>query len=142
MTTITSRYLGQLRCSSVHGPSGSELLTDAPADNQGRGEAFSPTDLLATALGTCVLTILGIVAERHGLTLEDSEVRVEKTMTTTAPRRVALLEAWITLPAGLRADEFELLRRAGEACPVKVSLEGSVPMQLHWLQRPAESEAG
>ena len=76
MTIITSTYLGALRCSSLHGPSGATLLTDAPSDNQGKGEAFSPTDLLATALATCILTILGIVAERHGWRLDGSEVRV------------------------------------------------------------------
>ena len=132
MTTITSTYLGGLRCSSLHGPSGATLLTDAPTDNQGKGEAFSPTDLLATALATCILTILGIVAERHGLRIEGSEVRVEKTMSAQGPRRVVLLEAWISLPSQLEPDQRELLRRAGESCPVKVSLEGAVPMRLHW----------
>lgn len=130
--TITSTYLGGLRCSSSHGPSGATLLTDAPRDNQGKGEAFSPTDLLATALATCILTILGIVAERHGLRIEGSEVRVEKTMTSDGPRRVALLEAWINLPSQLEPDQRDLLRRAGESCPVKLSLEGAVPMRLHW----------
>jgi putative redox protein len=132
MTTITSTYLGGLRCSSVHGPSGSVLLSDAPTDNHGKGEAFSPTDLLAAALATCILTILGIVAERHGWQLEGSEVRIEKTMTTERPRRVALLEAWISLPSQLDPDQRSLLRRAGESCPVKLSLEGAVPMRLHW----------
>lgn len=130
--TITSTYLGGLRCSSSHGPSGATLLTDAPRDNQGKGEAFSPTDLLATALATCILTILGIVAERYGLRIEGSEVRVEKTMTSEGPRRVALLEAWINLPSQLEPDQRDLLQRAGESCPVKLSLEGAVPMRLHW----------
>lgn len=132
MTTITSTYLGALRCSSVHGPSGSVLLSDAPIDNQGKGEAFSPTDLLATALASCILTILGIVAERHGWHLEGSEVRIEKTMTTEGPRKVASLEAWISLPNQLAPDQREVLRRAGESCPVKLSLEGAVPMRFHW----------
>jgi putative redox protein len=132
MTTITSTYLGGLRCSSVHGPSGSVLLSDAPIDNQGKGEAFSPTDLLATALATCILTILGIVAERQGWRLEGSEVRIEKTMTTEGPRMVALLEAWISLPSQLDPDQRAVLHRAGESCPVKLSLEGAVPMRLHW----------
>ena len=132
MTTITSTYLGGLRCSSIHGPSGATLLTDAPTDNQGKGEAFSPTDLLATALATCILTIMGIIADRHGLRIEGSEVRVEKTMSSQEPRRVVLLEAWIRLPNHLAPDQRELLRRAGESCPVKLSLEGAVPMRLHW----------
>jgi putative redox protein len=132
MTIITSTYLGGLRCSSTHGPSGAVLISDAPIDNQGKGEAFSPTDLLATALATCILTILGIVAERHGWQLEGSEVRVEKTMAIEGPRRVALLEAWIRLPSQLEPEQRALLRRAGESCPVKLSLEGAVPMRLHW----------
>jgi putative redox protein len=132
MTTITSRYEGQLRCVSVHGPSGSQLATDAPLDNQGRGEAFSPTDLVATALATCILTILGITAGRHGIALEGCEARVEKTMTSAGVRRIAELSVWISLPQGLEEDQRQLLIRAGEACPVKKSLEGAVPMTLHW----------
>lgn len=133
MTTITSRYDGGLRCSSSHGPSGCALETDAPTDNQGKGERFSPTDLVATALSTCILTILGIVAQRHGWDLEGASARVDKTMTAEAPRKIALLEAWITLPAGLDAQQRAVLQRAGESCPVKLSLEGAVPMRLHWL---------
>ena len=132
MTTIDSRYEGALRCSSSHGPSGSALETDAPTDNQGQGERFSPTDLVATALSTCILTIMGIVAERHGWALEGATARAQKTMTAEAPRRIALLEVWITLPAGLGEQQRAVLQRAGETCPVKVSLEGAVPMQLHW----------
>jgi putative redox protein len=132
MTTILSTYEGKLHCSSVHGPSGRELPTDAPLDNQGRGEAFSPTDLVATALATCILTIMGITAERHGFAIEGSEARVEKTMTSSGVRRIEQLTVWITLPAGLQDSQRELMKRAGEGCPVKKSLEGAVPMQLHW----------
>ncbi|KEF43253.1 MAG: OsmC family protein [Cyanobium sp. CACIAM 14] len=131
-TTITCRYEGALRCGATHAPSGSALVTDAPVDNQGKGEAFSPTDLVATALATCVLTVMGIVAERHGIALEGAQVRVEKSMTSGGVRRIALLEAWIDLPAGLSSDQWQLLVRAGETCPVKVSLEGNVPMRFHW----------
>ena len=132
MTTIDSRYEGALRCHSSHGPSASVLETDAPTDNQGKGERFSPTDLVATALSTCILTILGIVAERHGWLLLGASARIEKTMTPEAPRRIALLEVWISLPAGLSEQQRAVLRRAGESCPVKLSLEGAVPMRLHW----------
>lgn len=132
MTTITSRYDGGLRCSSGHGPSGSELETDAPTDNQGQGERFSPTDLVATALGTCILTIMGIVAERHGWDLQGAKARTQKMMTAEAPRRIALLEVWITLPKGLDTKQRTVLQHAGESCPVKLSLEGAVPMRLHW----------
>ena len=132
MTLIDSRYQGQLRCQVQHGPSGTLLETDAPTDNQGKGERFSPTDLVATALSTCILTIMGIVAERHGWELEGCEARVEKTMTAEAPRRIALLRVWISLPAHLDSQQRALLQRAGDNCPVKLSLEGAVPMELHW----------
>ena len=132
MTLIDSTYRGQLRCLASHGPSGSQLETDAPTDNQGQGERFSPTDLVATALSTCMLTIRGIVAERHGWALEGCSARVEKTMSSEAPRRIARLTVWVTLPEGLDGQQRALLQRAAETCPVKVSLEGAIPMELHW----------
>ena len=133
MTTIGCRYDGSLRCHAVDGPSDSTLQTDAPTDNQGQGERFSPTDLVATALATCILTIMGITADRHGWLIDGSTARVEKTMTASGIRKIALLEVWITLPDDLTAEQRQLLQRAGEGCPVKRSLEGAVPMQLHWL---------
>lgn len=132
MTTILCSYGGELRCNARHDPSGSLLDTDAPTDNQGKGERFSPTDLVATALATCILTVMGIVAERHGWGLEGTTARVEKTMTAEGVRRIAKLEVWIALPAGLDEQAQARLRSAGEGCPVKSSLEGAVPMVLHW----------
>jgi putative redox protein len=132
MTTMHCVYGGELRCTASHGPSASRLETDAPPDNQGQGERFSPTDLVATALATCVLTVMGIVAERHGWNLEGATARVDKTMTTTGVRKIALLEVWIALPSALPPEALAELRGAGEGCPVKRSLEGAVPMLLHW----------
>ena len=132
MTQINSSYSGDLRCASLHGPSGSALETDAPTDNQGKGERFSPTDLVATALSTCILTIMGIVAERHDWDLKECTARVEKVMTSEAPRKIAQLEVWIELPAHLDEKARKVLRKAAENCPVKLSLEGAVAMQLHW----------
>ena len=132
MTTMLCVYGGELRCTARHEASASLLETDAPTDNQGKGERFSPTDLVATALATCILTIMGITAERYGLAIEGSEARVEKTMTGTGVRRIEQLTVWISLPAGLEAPQRDLLRRAGEGCPVKRSLEGAVSMVLHW----------
>ena len=132
MTLIDSVYVGELRCRSNHQPSGTQLDTDAPSDNQGKGERFSPTDLVATALSTCMLTIMGIVAERHGWSLEGVTARVEKTMSSETPRRIAQLTVWVELPADLEPQQRALLQRAAETCPVKVSLEGAIPMQLHW----------
>ncbi len=132
MTSISCRYDGGLRCSANHGPSGSLLDTDAPLDNQGKGECFSPTDLLAASLATCILTIMGIVAERHGWPLEGAGARVEKTMTASGPRKVEQLEVWVTLPANLSEGQRQQLQRAAEACPVKRTLDGAVTMVMHW----------
>jgi putative redox protein len=133
MTLMTCRYDGALRCHALHAASGATLLTDAPLDNQGKGEQFSPTDLVATALATCILTIMGITADRHGWCIDGTTAKVEKTMTDAGVRKIALLEVWVTLPAGLEPAQRNLLQRSGEGCPVKRSLEGAVPMQLHWL---------
>jgi putative redox protein len=132
MTLIDSVYVGELRCRSSHQPSGTELDTDAPTDNQGKGERFSPTDLVATALSTCMLTIMGIVAERHGWSLVGCSARVEKTMTSEPPRRIALLTVWLQLPEGVDERQRAVLQRAAEACPVKRSLDGAVAIRLHW----------
>lgn len=138
MTTITCTYEGELRCTTVHDASGSTLTTDAPRDNEGLGSSFSPTDLIGTALGTCLLTIMGIVARRHGIDLRGARVRVTKRMTQAGVRRIEGLEARIALPAGLRDEQRSLLQRAAEQCPVKESLAASVPMELHW-ESPAEA---
>ena len=132
VTSISTSYSGHMRCSSVHSPSGSVLETDAPTDNQGKGERFSPTDLIATALNTCILTIMGIVAERHNWDLKGCTARVEKVMTSEAPRKIALLEVWIELPAHIDAKARKVLEKAAENCPVKLSLDGAVPMRFHW----------
>jgi putative redox protein len=139
MTTIACLYGGELRCTARHDPSASLLETDAPRDNQGKGERFSPTDLVATALATCVLTVMGIVAKRHGWSLEGTTARVEKTMTSSGPRRIDLLEVWIVLPAALPDNALAVLREAGEGCPVKRSLEGAVPMRLHWSSMTSDA---
>ena len=137
MTTMHCVYGGELRCTARHEPSASQLETDAPTDNQGQGERFSPTDLVATALATCILTVMGIVARRHGWSLEGCDARVEKTMTTGGVRKIAQLEVWIALPESLPSEAVPVLREAGEGCPVKRSLEGAVPMVLHWSTRAA-----
>lgn len=142
MTTMHCVYGGELRCTARHDASASLLETDAPTDNQGKGERFSPTDLVGTALATCVLTVMGIVAQRHGWSLEGTSARVEKTMTTGGVRKIALLEVWIALPADLASEAVAVLREAGEGCPVKRSLEGAVPMALHWSTLPAAPAEG
>ena len=91
MVTITVNYEGNLRCKATHGPSGTTLITDAPTDNHGKGESFSPTDLVATALPACVLTIMGIAAQKHGLNLEGMSAVTTKEMSAAPPRRIARL---------------------------------------------------
>ncbi len=136
MVRIEIDYQGELHCRARHGPSGAVLETDAPIDNQGRGAAFSPTDLLATALGTCMLTIMGIVAQRHGWALEGTRVVVEKHMVATPERRVGRLEVVLELPAGIPAEARPVLERAALTCPVQQSLhpETKVGTTFRWNQ--------
>ncbi|TDJ66561.1 MAG: OsmC family peroxiredoxin [Planctomycetota bacterium] len=134
MVQIQIRYEGGLRCKATHGPSGQTLLTDAPVDNQGQGESFSPTDLLATSVGTCMLTIMGIVAERHGWDLVGSEVIVEKKMVAEPTRRIGELDVVIRVPADLDDNARAALERAAGTCPVHASLgpDVSVPVRFEW----------
>ncbi|MBM4059283.1 MAG: OsmC family protein [Planctomycetota bacterium] len=134
MVTITSTYQGGLRCRAVHGPSGATLLTDAPVDNHGRGESFSPTDLVATALGTCMMTIMGIVADRHGIDLAGTTAETTKEMSTSPPRRIATLRTRITVPLPADHPQRELLERAALTCPVHESLGGGIesPVEFVW----------
>jgi len=104
---ISCEYLGNLRVRATHGPSGTVLITDAPVDNQGKGESFSPTDLTATSLATCIMTILGIQAKGLNLDFRGLRVEVEKHMTAQPPRRIAKLEAMIQMPAGI-AEEYTI----------------------------------
>lgn len=122
MATVQTKYLGGLRTESIHVQSGNKLITDAPVDNQGRGEAFSPTDLLATAYGSCVLTIMGIAAQTHGFTIDGAEVHTEKVM-GTGPRRVVELITEITLPHNnYSAKERKIIELVAKECPVFNSL--------------------
>lgn len=134
MVQIDIKYLGDLRTEATHEPSGVTALTDAPKDNQGLGRSFSPTDLLATALGSCMLTIMGIVARREGVELHGASVRVVKQMTTSGPRRVARLGCAFHLPAHLTPAQRLKLQNAAVTCPVHQSLhpELSVEVEYHY----------
>jgi len=134
MVKITGSYQGELHCTAVHEPSGNALATDAPKDNQGRGEAFSPTDLVATALATCVATTMAIVARKHGVDLAGLRYEVTKEMTATGPRRIARLALQIWLPPAARQVPEGLLEQAAHGCPVHRSLGSDVerPIEFHW----------
>ena len=131
---ITLAYEGELRCSAQHGPSAVQLFTDAPLDNCGRGASFSPTDLVATALGACILTILGIQADKHGLDLRGTRVRVEKHMEAEPHRRISRLPVQVILSIPVEPCHQQLFIRAAETCPVNQSLRSDLirPIQFKW----------
>jgi uncharacterized OsmC-like protein len=130
MVKITIGYAGGLHCNATHGPSGSTLGTDAPVDNHGKGETFSPTDLVATALGACMATVMGIYAERHGIDLTGMRVEVQKEMSADAPRRIVRLitEIWMPVP------HDPVLERTALTCPVRQSLNTEIPVTWHWAE--------
>lgn len=133
MVKISIAYTGQLHCDAVHGPSQAKIATDAPSDNQGKGEAFSPTDLVATALGTCIATTMAIVAERHEIDLRGMTVTVEKEMASD-PRRVSRLTTEVHVPLPADHPQRELLEKAGLGCPVHRSLAAEMerPTRFFW----------
>jgi uncharacterized OsmC-like protein len=123
-------YEGGLRTNAVHISSGKEIITDAPLDNNGKGEAFSPTDLLSTSLGSCMLTIMGIVAERHSIDIKGTRVEIEKIMAAN-PRRVSEIKVSISMPPnGYSEKDKELLENAARTCPVAQSLSAELVQTL------------
>ena len=122
MVTVRIEYLGDLHCEAVHETSGMRLPTDAPKDNEGRGAAFSPTDLVAAALGTCMATIMGIVARRDSLDLQGMRVEVNKEMVADPARRIGRLDVTFRMPKGLSPEQRGKLERAAKSCPVHRSL--------------------
>ncbi len=132
MVEVQVTYEGALRCRAVHGPSGAELATDAPLDNRGRGASFSPTDLVGTAMGTCMLTIMGIAAQDHGWDLTGASARVVKHMVADPRRRIGKLAVLLALPAGLPEEARAVLERAARGCPVHASLRPEVEVELRF----------
>ena len=135
MVKIDIRYEGGLRCEAKHGPSEQKLHTDAPVDNHGRGESFSPTDLVATALGACMATIMGIVGDRHQIDLRGMEIEVAKEMSADAPRRIAKLTTKIKVPLPADHPQRALLENAALTCPVHKSLSSEMekPIEFDWI---------
>ena len=134
MVEITARYEGSLRCSLTHGPSGTVIETDAPLDNHGKGERFSPTDLVAAALPACIMTIIGIVADRHGLDVRGMTASVRKEMSAAPPRRIARLPVRIEIPLPPDHPQRAMLENAAHTCPVHKSLGADVesPIEFVW----------
>lgn len=134
MVKISIAYHGDLRCEAIHGPSNNKLLTDAPVDNKGKGASFSPTDLVATALGTCMATVMGIYAQQHEIDLLGMKVTVGKEMTQVPVRRIARLTCEISMPLPASHPRREALERAALTCPVHQSLHPDVekPVTFTW----------
>src|ERR1700694_3057321 len=122
MVNICIEYTGDLHCDAVHGPSDAKISTDAPTDNRGKGETFSPTDLVETALGTCMSTIMGMAAKDHGLDLRGMTVDVKKEMSTDAPRRIVGLPSEVHIPLPANSPHREALEQAALNCPVHKTL--------------------
>ena len=133
MVSIAMEYEGELHCRAVHGPSGTVLATDAPRGNQGRGESFSPTDLVATALGTCILTTMGIFARTMEISIAGATATVEKEMTSAGPRRIERLRTVVRMPGEFTAEVQGKFERAANACPVHKSLHPEVQMPIEFV---------
>jgi putative redox protein len=130
MVTAEVNYLGDLRTSCLHTRSGVEIITDAPTDNHGRGEAFSPTDLVATAYASCMITIMGIFCREHGLVFKHAKASVEKIMESN-PRRIGKIVIALDLTGnGWNDKEAEKVVRAGKACPVAKTLGDNIELEL------------
>jgi uncharacterized OsmC-like protein len=136
MVRITGEYQGELHCTVRHEPSGATFPTDAPKDNQGRGEAFSPTDLVATALGSCIATTMAIVGRKNGFELPPLRFETTKEMSTDAPRRIVRLATQVWMPIPENHPAAKMLIAAAHGCPVHHSLHPSVekPITFHWAK--------
>lgn len=139
MIEIKLTYEGDLHCSAIHLPSGNTLVTDAPLDNNGKGEAFSPTDLVATALGSCMATVIGIVAKRKQITVEGMTVMVRKFMSEDLPRRIHRFELDLKIPLPASHPDCKLLQSAANACPVHHSIHPDIEVVMNWIWREEES---
>ncbi len=134
MVTVRIGYEGDLHCTVVHGPSGTTITTDAPKDNHGREESFSPTDLVAAALGSCMLTVMGLTARHLQLDMSGASAQVEKAMATAPVRRIETLSVKIHVPLNLSDDQKRKLEDAAHSCPVHKSLHPDValPIEFRW----------
>src|SRR5438093_7464145 len=134
MVKVSVNYTGDLHCDATHGPSQSKISTDAPTDNKGRGEAFSPTDLVATALATCMTTTMGIKAQELNVDLRGMTVSVQKEMSNDAPRRIAALPNEIHIPLPPDSPPRKALEQTALNCPVHKSLPPEIdrPTKFFW----------
>ncbi len=134
MISISVSYEGGLRCRATHGPSQNDLITDAPVDNHGKGESFSPTDLVATALATCMATVIGIKAQQKNLNVTGMKVSVEKHMSDDSPRRIVRLPVTIEIPLPSDHADRKILEATALGCPVHHSVHPDIekPVTFVW----------
>ena len=125
-------YLGELRCEAIHGPSSVHLITDAPTDNQGKGESFSPTDLVVTALATCIITTAGMIAQRDHVNLEGTKIYAEKHMSTDSPRRIVKVVLDFDMPKSIPLNFRPKLKATAVSCRVKQSIHPDVAVDIHF----------
>lgn len=137
METSSVIYKGGLRTEAEHLKSSQKIVTDAPTDNNGKGEAFSPTDLAATALGSCAITVMSIAAEKEGISFKDSQILITKIMSTDSPRRIIEIVAHFKLRVSptLNEDQKARFERVAHTCPVAQSLHPDIKqnMSFEWL---------
>lgn len=132
MVQIYVEYLGDLHCQVTHGPSGQTFLTDAPTDNQGKGEYISPTDMAATAVGSCILTIMGIVARNHQIDMDGTKLTVSKEMMNQPFRRIKRITLDFVFPKKLTEKEFKMLSAVIQTCPVTRSISPEVEIVANY----------
>ena len=132
MSKIRCSYLGDLKCEAKHFLSGNRITTDAPLDHCGKGESFSPTDLLATSLGSCLLTIMAIKARSNGWELENISLDIQKIMTKNKERKIEQLIIDIYIPNGLPKEKLNFIKNASKDCPVTRNLSDSLVLQINW----------
>ena len=132
MSKIKCSYLGNLKCEAKHLQSGNRIKTDAPLDHCGKGENFSPTDLLATSLGSCLLTIMAIKARSNGWELENISLNIEKVMTKNKERKIDQLKIDIYISEELSREKIEFIKNASKDCPVTRNLSKSLDIQINW----------
>ncbi len=132
MVDITGKYLGNKRVEMQHLPSKSLIQTDAPVDNNGKGELFSPTDLVASGLGTCMLTVMGIYAEAREINLTGSHFHVKKIMTSN-PRRIGEIKVNMHLPKNIDEETQEILKKVGDTCPVRYSINSEIIVETKYF---------
>jgi len=133
MPTSEIIYTGELHCKAVHTRSGVIIETDAPTDNQGKGESFSPTDSVATALGTCMLTTMGIIADKNGLKIDNTSAKVTKIM-ASAPRRISEIHIEVSFPPNHYSEQQkQLLEDTALNCPVAKSIHPDIKQKVTFL---------